>query len=91
MVVLSAKLKLYISSSASLKDKRQIRQSIIAKIRQKFNVAIAEVDDQDLHQTLTLGVAVVSSDGTHAQKMLDEIIRFIEDNTDADLIDVIYD
>ena len=88
MTVLSAKLKLYIPTSASLKDKRQVRQSVIAKVRQKFNAAIAEVDTQELHQTLTLGVAVVSGAGKHAQQMMNEIVRFIEDNADAELVDV---
>ena len=91
MTTLSAKIKLYIPTSASLKDKRQIRQSVIAKVRQKFNVAIAEVDGQDLHQALILGVAVVSADGKHAQSMFDEIVRFIEENADAELIDVDYE
>ena len=90
MITLSAKLKLYIPTSASLKDKRQIRQSVIAKVRQKFNASIAEVGAQDLHQTLVLGVAVVSNDGKHTQQMIDEIINFIEENADAELINVDY-
>jgi len=90
MTVISAKLKLYIPTSASLKDKRQIRQSVITKVRQKFNAAIAEVDTQELHQTLTLGVAVVSGDGKHARQMMDEIVRFIEDSADAEFVDVEY-
>jgi len=91
MVVSSAKLKLYIPQSASLKDKRQIRLSIIAKTRQKFNAAVAEVEAQDLCQTLVLGVAVVSDDERHAKQMLDEITRFIEENADAELVDVSFD
>jgi len=90
MVTLSAKLKLYITTSKSLKNKRAIRQSVIAKVKQKFNVAISEVDAHDLHQALVLGVAVVSADRKHAQEMIDTIIEFIEDNAEAELIDVEY-
>lgn len=88
MIVSSVKLKFYIPYAASLKDKRQIRQSIIAKTRQKFNAAVAEVDAQDLCQTLVLGVAVVSGDGKHAGQMIDEIIKYIENHTEAELIEI---
>jgi uncharacterized protein YlxP (DUF503 family) len=82
---LSAKLTFYIPQSTSLKDKRQVRRSLIEKTRHKFNAAIAEIDTQDLRQTLTIGVAVVSGDASHAQNMLDEIIRFMEEHADAEL------
>ena len=78
MITLSAKLTFYIPHAASLKDKRQVRRSIVDKTRLKFNASVAEVDTQDVHRTLTLGVAVVSGDTAHAQNMLDEIIRFME-------------
>ena len=81
----SAKLKFYIPHSNSLKDKRQICRSLIEKTRRKFNVSIAEVDTQDIHQTLTIGIAVVSGSATHAQKSLDNIIRYMEDIADADI------
>jgi uncharacterized protein YlxP (DUF503 family) len=82
---LSAKLTFHIPQSVSLKDKRQVRRSLIEKTRHKFNAAIAEIDTQDVHQTLTIGIAVVSGDGAHRQNALDEIIRFVEEQTDAEL------
>ena len=85
MFTLSAKLTFHIPQSASLKDKRQVRRSLIEKTRHKFNAAIAEIDTQDVHQTLTIGIAVVSGDAAHRQNALDEIIRFIEGHADADL------
>ena len=85
MYTLSAKLTFYISYATSLKDKRQVCRSLIDKARHKFNASIAEVDTQDAHQTLTVGVAVVSGDAGHAQNSIEEIIRFMEENTDAEL------
>jgi uncharacterized protein YlxP (DUF503 family) len=82
---LSAKLTFHIPQSASLKDKRQVRRSLIEKTRHKFNAAIAEIDTQDVHQTLTIGIAVVSGDGAHRQNSMDEIIRFMEEYADAEL------
>jgi uncharacterized protein YlxP (DUF503 family) len=88
MIVVSAKLTFYIAHAASLKDKRQVCRSLIDKARQRFNASVAEVDTQDIHQTLTIGVAVVSGDTAHAQRSLDEIVRFMEENADAELLKV---
>ncbi|MCL2372968.1 MAG: DUF503 domain-containing protein [Defluviitaleaceae bacterium] len=73
-----AKLTLHIPHATSLKDKRQIRRSLIEKTRSKFNAAIAEVATQDSHKTLTIGLATVSGEASHATASLDEIIRSIE-------------
>ena len=88
MTTISARLTFYIAHSTSLKDKRQVCRSLIDKTRQRFNASVAEVDTQDIHQTLTIGVAVVSGDITHAQRSLDEIIRFMEEHADAELTEV---
>jgi len=88
MTTLSAKLTLYISHANSLKDKRMVVRGLVDKIKRKFNVAIAEVDTQDVHQTLTIGIAVISGEYSHASVMLDEIIRYIEGNPDAELVAV---
>jgi uncharacterized protein YlxP (DUF503 family) len=48
-------------------------------------VSISEVDTQDILQTLTIGIAVVSGDASHAQQSLEAVIRFIEENADAEL------
>ncbi|MCL2568420.1 MAG: DUF503 domain-containing protein [Oscillospiraceae bacterium] len=84
----STRLTFHLPHAASLKDKRQIRRSLIDKTRSRFNASIAEVDTQDLHQTLTLGIAVVSNTATHAEQSLDEIIRFLEAHTEAELVAV---
>ena len=88
MNVVSAKLTFYIPHAASLKDKRQVCRSLIDKARHKFNASIAEVDTQDYHQTLTVGIAVVSGNMPHAEHSLDEIIRFMDEYADAELTEV---
>ena len=88
MYTLSAKLKFYIPHAASLKDKRQVCRSLIDKTRQRFNASVAEVDTQNIHQTLTVGIAVVSGEAAHAEQSLDEIIRFMEKHADAELTSV---
>ncbi|HHU08335.1 MAG TPA: DUF503 domain-containing protein [Clostridiaceae bacterium] len=88
MTTLSARLTFYIPYSVSLKDKRQVCRSLVEKTRNRFNVSIAEVDTQDAHKTLTLGIAVVSGDTAHAQRSLNQIIRFMEEHAEAELIDI---
>ena len=88
MITVSAKLTFYVAHATSLKDKRQVSRSLIDKTRQRFNASVAEVDTQDTHQTLTIGVAVVSGDNAHAQRSLDEIIRFMEEHADAELTEI---
>ena len=88
MFTISAELTFYIPHSTSLKDKRQVRRSIIDKVRQRFNVSIAEVDTQDIPQTLTIGIAVVSGDAAHVQHSFDEIIRYMEEHADGELTKV---
>ena len=88
MHTVSVKLTFYISHSTSLKDKRQVCRSLIDKSRQKFNASISEVGTQESHQILTIGVAVVSNELTHAQNSIDEIIRFMDGNTEAEMTGV---
>jgi len=88
MYTLSAKLTFHIPHATSLKDKRQICRSVIEKAQHKFNASIAEVGTQDIHQILTVGIAVVSGVYSHGQNSLDEIIRFMENHADAELTEI---
>ena len=65
----------------TLKEKRMIIQSLTKRARNKFNIAIAEVDEQDTHQVI--GFACVSNEYNHADEMVEKVIKFIEGNTDA--------
>ena len=89
MYIKSIKLIFYIPFATSLKDKRKIRLSLVDKTSYKFNVSIAEVDNHDMHQTLTVGVAIVSGDSNHAQTSIEKIIRFMDEHTEAELIEVL--
>lgn len=88
MVVLCAQMTFHLYDSQSLKDKRRISRSLIDGARHKFNVAIAQVDTQDKHQLLTIGVAVVSGERRHASDMLEAVIRYLEENAQTDSVQV---
>lgn len=88
MITIAVKITIRIPYAQSLKEKRQVAKSLIARTRNKFNVSIAEVAAQDIHQTLILGAALVSCSHTHAQNMLDEMLRFLELHLDGDILSV---
>ena len=68
----------HLPESSNLKAKRQVARSLTAKIRNQFNVAVAEVDDNDLWQRLTLGICCVSNDSAHANETLSRVVSFVE-------------
>ncbi len=70
----------------SLKEKRKIVKSLIEKSRNRFNVAVAEVADQDVHQKAAIGVAVIGNDARVLNSLLDRIIDFMESLGEADLV-----
>ncbi len=74
------KIRLHLSESRSLKDKRRTVKSIISRLRSKYNISIAEVDDQDLWQLVTLGIACVSNHNQHVDEILSKVISFITNN-----------
>jgi uncharacterized protein YlxP (DUF503 family) len=69
--------EIFIPASTSLKDKRQVLRAVIQNVRNKFNVAIAEVDHQDLWQRAALGVSCVAESGGHCRKVLQEVEKVI--------------
>ena len=86
MVVGLATVSLRLHEAATLKDKRSVVKRIVARLRARFNVAVAEVDDHDDHGVATLGIAVVSTEGAHARAMLEKAVGAIErERLDVDL------
>jgi uncharacterized protein YlxP (DUF503 family) len=71
----------------SLKGKRSIVRRIVERARHRFNAAIAEVADMDLHRRAVLGFAVVSNDSRHANSMIDTIVAFIAGASEALVVD----
>lgn len=86
MFVGVSRLELRIPASASLKAKRHVVKGITGGLRAKFNVAVAEVDHQDLWQRASIGVTCVSESSFHAQKMLKEIERFVSHDDRVEIL-----
>ncbi len=79
MFVGVCRITLHLPASQSLKDKRQVVRSLLQRLRNEFGIATAEVADQDLRQLATLGFACVSGDAAHAEEILANAGRYIEE------------
>ena len=71
----------------SLKEKRMIVKSLIAKLQNRFHVSAAEIDEQDTHQIIVIGIAAVVPHNAYADSFMEEISQFVEENTDAEIVD----
>jgi hypothetical protein len=71
----------------SLKEKRIIVKSLVAKLQNRFHVSAAEVDEQDTHQIIVIGVAAIVPHNAMADSLMEEISMFVEENTEAEIID----
>ncbi len=88
MVVGVCRFTLRLPGSSSLKDKRRVIKSLTTRLRNKFNVAVAEVADNDTWQIATIGITCVSNDARHAREMLNSVMAFVErTRLDAELLD----
>ena len=77
MTVALCTVELFLPDSHSLKDKRRVLQSVKSRIRDKFNVSIAEVEEQDLWQKAILGLSCVANESSHVNQVLDQAVNFI--------------
>lgn len=73
-----AKVSLRLPENLSLKGKRQVLKSIISRVRNKFDVAVAEVDDNDNWYLMTIGISAISNDRRHTNQVLSKVVEFIE-------------
>jgi len=85
MVVGVLRLELLLPENHSLKGKRSVLRAIKARVRDKFNVSIAECEDHDMWQRATLGVSQVGADQPHVDSCLREVVKFVDDLQLAEL------
>lgn len=79
-------VRMLLRSSRSLKDKRQVTRSIKDRIRARFNVSVAEVDDHDTWQSIVLGFAAVGSDPEYVRGELEKILNQLRVHPEAELL-----
>ncbi len=87
MVIAVLRLVLFIGNSNSLKTKRMILHSLKARLRNKFNISISEVDDGDKWQKSTLAIVGIGNDKRYMDMQSSRIINFIENFNQVDIVD----
>ncbi len=73
-------IELRLPGNSSLKGKRSVVKSIVARVSHEYNVSVAEVDAQNAWQRVVLGVACVSSSEGYAHGLLEQVVHWIENN-----------
>ena len=87
MIVGTLKLRFVLRESHSLKDKRRVIKSLKDTLSNKFNVAVAETDEQDVWQTAELGVATVGTDTPFVQSVLTNVVNYARFFGGVELVD----
>ena len=71
----------------SLKEKRMIVKSLVAKLQNRFHVSAAEIGEQDTHAIVVIGIAAIVPHHAMADSLMDEISAFIEENCEAEILE----
>ena len=87
MIIAAMTFRLHSPWVHSLKEKRMIVKSIIAQLQNRFHVSAAEIDEQDTHQIIVIGIAAIVPHNAMADSLMDEISVFVEENTEAEILD----
>lgn len=78
MPVAVARIELAIPSSHSLKDKRHVIKSIIERLRNRYNLSVAEIEYMDMWQRAVIGMACIANDGSVANEEINKALNYIE-------------
>ena len=89
MLVGTLQIKCYAPYVHSLKEKRMIVKSISGRLKSRFNISVGEVGQQDIHQTIIIGIATIADYTAQCDSILDHIIDFVEENCEAEMTEVI--
>ena len=88
MRILAMRVTLRSSWVHSLKEKRMVIKSIVQKLKNKFNISVVEIDEQDIHQTIVIGIAGICGTSSLLDSTMENVISFIEGNTDAEMVNI---
>ena len=64
-----------------------IVKSLVAKLQNKFHVSAAEIDEQDVHQIIVIGVAAIVPHNAMVDSLMDDVSQFVEENCEAEILD----
>ena len=89
MIIAAITFRLHAPWVHSLKEKRMVVKSLVTQLQNRFHVSAAEIDEQDTHQIIAIGAAAIVPHNAMADSLMDEISTFVEENTEAEILDEI--
>ena len=87
MVIAADTFRLHAPWVHSLKEKRMVVKSLVTQLQNRFHVSAAEIDEQDTHQIIMIGIATIVPHHAMADSLMDEISAFVEENTEAEILE----
>ena len=87
MIIAAVTFRLYAPWVHSLKEKRMVVKSLITQLQNRFHVSATEIDEQDTHQIIVLGAAAIVPHNAMADRLMEEISAFVDENTEAEILD----
>ena len=87
MIIAAITFRLHAPWVHSLKEKRMVVKSLVTQLQNRFHVSAAEIDEQDTHQIIVIGAAAIVPHNAIADSLMDEISTFVEENTEAEILD----
>ena len=71
----------------SLKEKRMVVKSLVSQLQNRFHVSVAEIDEQDTHQIIVIGVVAIVPHNAIADSLMEEISQFVENASEAEVLE----
>ena len=87
MIIVAVTFRLHAPWVHSLKEKRMVVKSLVTQLQNRFHVSAAEIDEQDTHQIIVLGAAAIVPHNAMADRLMEEISAFVDENTEAEILD----
>jgi uncharacterized protein len=88
MIVGTLQIELFIPDSTSLKVKRSAVKSLKDRIRSRFNVSVAEIDNNDKWQRATIGIAIVSNETSHIESIISTIMNLVDGDRRVEVLEI---
>ena len=87
MMIAAMSFRLHTPWTHSLKEKRMVVKSLVSQLQNRFHVSVAEIDEQDTHQIIVIGVAAIVPHNAIADSLMEEISQFVENASEAEVLE----
>jgi uncharacterized protein YlxP (DUF503 family) len=87
MMIAAMSFRFHAPWTHSLKEKRKVVKSLVSQLQNRFHVSVAEIDEQDTHQIIVIGVAAIVPHNAIADSLMEEISQFVENASEAEVLE----